>query len=61
MSFGWSVGDIIAISRLAVKVYTAYKDASDDYKHISIEVESLKILIDKAAPYFGSPTLNTNS
>ena len=59
--FGWSVGDIIAISRLAVIVYTAYKDAPEDYRQISDEVESLKILIDKAAPYFGSTTLNTNS
>ena len=59
--FGWGVGDIIAISRLAVQVYTAYQDAPDDYKHISNEVRSLQILIDKAAPYFGSASLNSNS
>ena len=44
MSFGWGVGDIIAISGLGVKVYTAYKDAPDEYKHISDEV-SLRIII----------------
>ena len=52
--FGWGVGDIIAISGLAVQVYTAYRDAPDDYKHISDEVKSLQILIDKAAPRFKS-------
>ena len=59
--FGWGMGDIIAISRLAVKVYTAYKDAPGDYRNISDEVESLQILIDKAAPYFDGTTLNSNS
>ena len=59
--FGWGVGDIIAISRLAVQVYTAYQDAPGDYKHISNEVKSLQILIDKAAPYFGNTSLNNNS
>ena len=60
--FGWGVGDIIAISGLAVQVYTAYRDAPDDYKHISNEVKSLQILIDKAAPYFrGATTLSNNS
>ena len=54
MSFGCGVGDIIAISGLAIKVYTTYKDAPDDYRNILDEVRSLRILIDKAAPYFGS-------
>ena len=61
MSFGWGVGDIIAISRLAVKVYTAYKDAPGEYRHISDEVKSLQILIDKAAPYFENTSLNNSS
>ena len=59
--FGWGVGDIIAISQLAVTVYTAYKDAPDEYQHISDEVKSLKILIDKAARHFESPTLDDDS
>ena len=57
MSFGYSVGDFIAISALAVKVYTAYKDAPDAYRHISEEVVALQILIDKAAQHFKSTTL----
>ena len=59
--FGWGVGDVISISRLAVEVYTAYKAAPDDYKHISVEVESLQIIINKAARHFESTTLNNDN
>ena len=55
------MGDIFTISGLAVKVYTAYKDAPDDYRNISDEVESLQILIDKAARHFKSTTLDNDS
>ena len=58
MSFGWGVGDIIAISQLAVKVYTAYNDAPDDYKHIAEEVDSLQSTINKAVKHFESSTLS---
>ena len=61
MNFGWGVGDIIAISGLAVKVYAAYKDAPDDYRHISDEVKSLEIIINKAARHFEKNTLSSNS
>ena len=61
MNFGWGVGDILAISRLAVKVYTAYKDAPDDYRHISAEVESLQVIIHKAVRHYESSSLNKNS
>lgn len=60
MSFGFSVGDILAISGLAFQVYTAYKDAPDDYKHISMEVKSLQAIVDEATKYFES-TLLSNS
>ena len=60
MSFGWGVGDILAISELAIKVYTAYKDAPEDYRHISEEVVALQILIDKAAQHFESTTLSSH-
>ena len=56
---GWGVGDIITISGLAYKVYTAYKDAPDNYKHISEEVEGLQILIDKVAQHFKSTTISS--
>ena len=58
MSFGYGVGDIMAISGLALKVYTAYKDAPDDYRNIADEVKSLHIIINEAARHFGSTTLS---
>ena len=54
------MGDIISISRLAVKVYTAYKDAPDNYRHISEEVVALQILIDNAAQHFTTTTMSSN-
>ena len=61
MGFGWGVGDILAISGLAVKVYLAYKDAPDDYRHISDEVESLQAIIDKAVRHYKSSSLDNRS
>ena len=55
MSFGYGV-DVMAISRLAFKVYTTCKDAPDDYRDILDEVKSLHIIIDNAAQYFKSTT-----
>ena len=52
MSFGYGVGDIMAVSRLALKVYSAYKDAPDDYRNIADEVKSLHIIIEEAARHF---------
>ena len=60
MSFGYGVGDIIAVSRLAFKVYTACKDAPEDYRNISDEVKSLHIIINKAAQHFESTTLSNS-
>ena len=60
MNFGFGVGDILTISKLAVTVYTAYKDAPNDYKHIAQEVKSLQTMINKAAQHFKSPTLTDN-
>ena len=52
MSSGWTVGNIIAISRLAIKVHTAYHDAPDDYRDISQEVAALQVLIDRVVQHF---------
>ncbi|KAF8419516.1 hypothetical protein EV426DRAFT_644774 [Tirmania nivea] len=46
MSFGYSVGDILAISKLAWDVYNVYKDAPDDFRNISDEIKSLHIIMD---------------
>ena len=53
------VHDIIAVTGLAVRVSIAYKDAPEDYKHLSEEVAALKSLIDKVAPHFKSNTIST--
>ena len=58
MSFGYGVGDIIVISGLALKVYTAYKDAPGDYRNIADGVRSLHIIINEAALHFESTTLS---
>ena len=60
MGLGFGVGDILMISKLAVTVYTAYKDAPNDYKHIAEEVDSLQIMINKAAQHFQCTTLSDN-
>ena len=52
------MGDIMAISGLALKVYTAYKDAPEDYRNIAGEVKSLHIIIEEAAQHFESTTLS---
>ena len=53
------MGDIMAISGLALRVYTAYKDAPDDYRNISDEVKSLHIIINRVARHFESITLSS--
>ena len=58
MSLGCGVGDILAISQLAAKVYTAYKDAPSCYKDVAEEVKSLQIIIKKAAQHFQSTALS---
>jgi len=45
MSFGYSVGDVIAIGQLAWKVYKSCKDAPESFANISMEVLSLHALL----------------
>ena len=54
------MGDFIAISTLALKVYSAYKDAPSDYGHILEEVVGLQVLIDKVEKHFKSSTISSN-
>ena len=41
MSFGFGVGDILAVSQLSWKIYRACKDSGDDFRSISDEVSKL--------------------
>ena len=51
------VHDIIAISGLAVRVYTAYKDVPN-HKYISEDIAALRVLIDKVASHSKSTTIS---
>ena len=61
MSFGYGVGSVLTVSGLAWRVYTAYKGAPADYRHIAHEVKSLHIIIKKAEKHFKSTTLSSDS
>ena len=56
MSYGYGVGDFLAVSTLALKVYNAYKDAPGDYRHISEEVKSLHIMIEEGVHHLERTT-----
>ena len=53
------VHDIIVISGLAVRVYTAYKNAPEHHRHISEGVAELQILINKATQHFKGTTISS--
>ena len=59
MSSGSGLGDIIATSGLAVRVFAAYKDAPN-YGHVSREVVALQVLIDKVARHLRSTTRSSD-
>ena len=60
MSSRCSVSNFIAVSALATRVFIAYKDAPEDYRHISEEVAALQILVDKIAHHFKSNPLSSD-
>lgn len=45
MSFGFGVGDFLAVGKLAWAVYKSCRDAPDSFKNISIEVLSLHAVL----------------
>ena len=53
------VGNVFALSLLAAKVYTAYRDAPDNYRNIADEVKSLQIM-DNFLQRLQSTTLSDN-
>lgn len=60
MSSGWGAHNFTALSALAIKVSTDYKDVLDGYGYISEEVLSLQALIDKVAYHFKTTPLSSN-
>ena len=59
MSFEFGVGDFLAVSKLALDVYTAYKDAPEDFTNISGEIESLHIIVNRCEDKFQGKPLNS--
>ena len=60
MSSGFGVSYFIALSSLAARVHTTYKDTIHDNGYISDEVAALRVLIDKAALHFKSTSLGSD-
>ena len=52
MNFGFGVGDFLAVSQLALRVYSAYKDAPGGLRNISDELNSLHNVVNKAQTQF---------
>ena len=51
MSFGTSVGDVIAIGTLAWKLYMRCRQSSDDFKNLSDSVASLHVALRETEVY----------
>lgn len=60
MSYGYGVGDILGVSKLAWDVYISYKDAPEDFRNISDEIKSLHIIIDRYKDRFQDKTLTSD-
>jgi len=60
LSYGYGVGGFIAVSKLAWDVYTAYKDAPEDFRNISDEIKSLHIIVDRHKDNFQDKTLTSD-
>jgi hypothetical protein len=48
MSFGFSIGDFVALGQLAWNVYKSCKNASTSFNNLSAEVLSLHVLLKEA-------------
>ncbi|KFZ13854.1 hypothetical protein V501_03493 [Pseudogymnoascus sp. VKM F-4519 (FW-2642)] len=58
MSFGFSVGDFIAVIQLAIKIQKEFVDAPSQFKPISDEVRTLSIVLQDAAVAFPNRELD---
>ncbi|KAF7353227.1 ANK-REP-REGION domain-containing protein [Mycena sanguinolenta] len=45
MSFGFGVGDIVLVTNLAWKLYKGFKDSSQDFRRMSMEIVSLHAVL----------------
>ncbi|TVY81567.1 hypothetical protein LSUE1_G002793 [Lachnellula suecica] len=54
MSFGFSIGDIVAVSQLARNIWKGFADSPDQFRAIRTDVAGLYIVLDDVARSFGS-------
>ncbi|KAF7880334.1 uncharacterized protein EAF02_007180 [Botrytis sinoallii] len=58
MSFGFGIGDILAVIELAKKIRKDFADAPSQFKDISLEVRSLSIVLQDIEDELSLPDLN---
>ncbi|THV45381.1 hypothetical protein BGAL_0496g00050 [Botrytis galanthina] len=58
MSFGFGIGDILAVIELAKKIRKDFVDAPSQFKDISLEVRSLSIVLQDIEDELSLPDLN---
>jgi hypothetical protein len=56
MSFGYGVGDFLAVTQLAWNVYTGCKEAPKHFQDISSEVSSLHIILKETEEFIAAET-----
>ncbi|MCJ1267062.1 hypothetical protein MMC22_006947 [Lobaria immixta] len=59
MSFGYSVGDVLAVGQLAWKIYKVCKDAPESFKNISQEVLSLHVVLKELEEIYSDANFST--
>ena len=47
MSFGYGVGDVIAVGTLALRLYVSYRDGPSEYRELTRELLSLHTTLDQ--------------
>ena len=58
MSFGFSVGDFVAVGAFAWRVYRLCRESSDDFKDLSAEVASLHIVLKEIEEHLSERNLS---
>jgi len=56
MSFGFSVGDFLAVGQVVLKLYNACKDAPAEFKELSGELSSIHTVLFSLAEQARDPT-----
>lgn len=59
MSFGFGIGDIIAVTQLAVQVCESFKGAPQEFRELSSEVESLHEALQGLESYAKNHTIDS--